>query len=261
MKKILIDVMGCDNPDAVIDGLALAINATKDIILIACGDKTRIENRLKDKEFDSSRLEIIDAPDEITNNDKSVNAVLMKKRSSLIVSLNTLKNTKDIPVMITAGSTGALIAGSILILGRNKPDDRATLVTHFPTDKGGMAVLADCGANVDCGPEHLLKFAQYANDYVKKVFFGVFENEKFINECIDKCLLKWKKERVSIVSRAVLQLACYEMAFVEDIPTKVSINEAIELSKKFDSDDSYTFVNGILGAFVRNEYTLTPTAE
>ncbi|MBE5732020.1 MAG: phosphate acyltransferase PlsX [Clostridiales bacterium] len=170
MKKILIDVMGCDNPDAVIDGLALAINATEDVTLIACGDKTRIENRLKDKEFDSFRLEIINAPDEITNNDKSVNAVLMKKQSSLIVSLNTLKTTKDIPVMITAGSTGALIAGSILILGRNKPDDRATLVTHFPTDKGGMAVLADCGANVDCGPEHLLKFAQYANDYVKKVY-------------------------------------------------------------------------------------------
>lgn len=170
MKKILIDVMGCDNPDAVIDGLALAINATEDVILVACGDQKRIEGRLADKTFDRSRLQFIDAPDEITNNDKSVNAVLMKKNSSLIVALNTLKTTADIPVMITAGSTGALIAGSILILGRNKPDDRATLVTHFPTDKGGMAVLADCGANVDCGPEHLLKFAQYASDYVKKVY-------------------------------------------------------------------------------------------
>ena len=176
MKKILIDVLGCDNPDAVIDGLALAINAVEDVTLIACGDKARIEERLKDKDFDRTRLEFIDAPDEITNNDKSVNAVLMKKHSSLIVSLNTLKNSKDIPVMITAGSTGALIAGSILILGRNKPDDRATLITHFPTDKGGMAVLADCGANVDCGPEHLLKFAHYANEYVKKVY-GV-ENPK-----------------------------------------------------------------------------------
>lgn len=170
MKKILIDVMGCDNPDEVIDGLAKALEEVKDVVLIACGDKSRIENRLADKNFDKSRLEIIDAREEITNNDKSVNAVLMKKNSSLIVSLNTLKNTADIPLMITAGSTGALIAGSILILGRNKSDDRATLVTHFPTDKGGMAVLADCGANVDCGPEHLLKFAHYANDYVKKVY-------------------------------------------------------------------------------------------
>ena len=86
------------------------------------------------------------------------------------------------------------------------------------------------------------------DDYVKKVFFGVSENEKFINECIDKCLLKWKKERVSIVSRAILQLAAYEIAFIDDIPTKVSINEAIELSKKFDDDKAYMFVNGVANA-------------
>ncbi len=86
------------------------------------------------------------------------------------------------------------------------------------------------------------------DEYVKKVFFGVSENKKFIDECIDKCLLKWKKERVSIVSRAILQLACYEMSFIEDIPTKVSINEAIELSKKFDDDKAYMFVNGVANA-------------
>lgn len=170
MKKILIDTLGCDNPDAVIDGIALAINGTEDAVLVALGNKARIEERLKDATFDRSRLEIVDAPDEITNLDKSVNAVLMKKNSSLIKGLSLLKTCNDIPVMITAGSTGALIAGSILILGRNKPDDRATLVTHFPTDKGTMGVLADCGANVDCGPDHLHKFALYANDYVKKVY-------------------------------------------------------------------------------------------
>ena len=87
-----------------------------------------------------------------------------------------------------------------------------------------------------------------ADDYVKKVFFGVYENKKFISECIDKCLLKWKKERVSIVSRAALELACYEMAFMDDIPTKVSINEAIELSKRFDDDKAYMFVNGVANA-------------
>ena len=86
------------------------------------------------------------------------------------------------------------------------------------------------------------------DDYVKKVFFGVAENRKFIDECIDKCLLKWKKERVSVVSRAILQLACYEISFIDDIPVKVSINEAIELSKKFDDDKAYMFVNGVANA-------------
>lgn len=86
------------------------------------------------------------------------------------------------------------------------------------------------------------------DDYVKRVFFGVVENKKFIDECIEKCLVKWKKERLSIVSKAVLQLAAYEIAFIEDIPTKVSINEAIELSKKYDDDKAYSFVNGVANA-------------
>ena len=86
------------------------------------------------------------------------------------------------------------------------------------------------------------------DDYVKKVFFGVCENKRFIDECIDKCLLKWKKERVSLVSRAILQLACFEMSFIDDIPVKVSINEAIELSKKYDDDKAYMFVNGVANA-------------
>ena len=86
------------------------------------------------------------------------------------------------------------------------------------------------------------------DDYVKGVFFGVNTNKKFIDEVIEKCLVNWKKERVSIVSKALLQLATYEIAFVDDIPTKVSINEAIELSKKYDDEKAYIFVNGVINA-------------
>ncbi len=86
------------------------------------------------------------------------------------------------------------------------------------------------------------------DDYVKNVFFGIYENQKFIDESIDKCLLNWKKERVSFVSKAILKLAAYEIAFIDDIPVKVSINEAIELSKKYDDDNAYAFVNGVVNA-------------
>ena len=84
------------------------------------------------------------------------------------------------------------------------------------------------------------------DEYVKKVFFGVAENEKIINMKIEECLLGWKKERVSYVATAILKLAAYELMFMEDIPVKVSINEAIELSKKYDDDKAYVFVNGVL---------------
>ena len=84
--------------------------------------------------------------------------------------------------------------------------------------------------------------------YVKNVFFGSIENSVIIERTVEKCLVGWKKERVSYVSRAILTLATYEMMFIEDIPAKVSINEAIELSKKYDEDKAYMFVNGVLNA-------------
>jgi len=84
------------------------------------------------------------------------------------------------------------------------------------------------------------------DDYVKGVFFGYIANSAVIDQTVEECLVGWRKERVSHVSRAILSLATYELMFLEDIPVKVSINEAIELSKKYDDEKSYVFVNGVL---------------
>lgn len=84
--------------------------------------------------------------------------------------------------------------------------------------------------------------------YVKEVFFGVAENLTIIDESVEKQLVGWKKERISSASRALLRLATYELIFKEDIPAKVSINEAVELSKKYDDEKTYSFVNGVLNA-------------
>lgn len=84
------------------------------------------------------------------------------------------------------------------------------------------------------------------DDYVRAVFFGSSENSKVISEYIEKSLVGWNSVRVSFVSRAILTLAVYEMLFIDDIPHKVSINEAVELAKKYDDDKAYSFVNGVL---------------
>ena len=86
------------------------------------------------------------------------------------------------------------------------------------------------------------------DEYVKGVFFGVAENARVIDECIEKCLVGWKKNRLSVVSMAILRLSVYEMMFLADIPFKVSINEAIELSKKYDDDKAFMLINGVLNA-------------
>ena len=84
------------------------------------------------------------------------------------------------------------------------------------------------------------------DEYVSRVFFGAYQNAAVIDALIEKNLVGWKAERISPVSRAILRLATYEMMFQDDIPGKVSINEGIELAKRYDDDKAYSFVNGVL---------------
>ena len=89
------------------------------------------------------------------------------------------------------------------------------------------------------------------DEFVKRVFFGAYENSAVIDSLIEKNTVGWKMERVSPVSRAILRLATYEIMFEDDIPGKVSINEAIELAKKYDDEKTYGFVNGVLNAVAK----------
>ena len=170
MTKILLDVFGGDTPEQIIDGIARTLNEISDVIIVAVGDEGIINDRLSGIEFDRTRLEIINADEVITNNDNPVMAIRQKKNSSLVVSYNTLKNRDDIPIMITAGNTGAVVIGSVLMVGRGDRLDKPALVSLLPNEKGGRTCLCDCGANLDCKPEHLVRFARYASEYMKKTY-------------------------------------------------------------------------------------------
>jgi len=168
--KVLIDAFGSDNPNEVISGIADAINEIPSIDVVVAGNKGYIEQVLKNVKFDRSRLEFIDATEVITNDDSPVLSIRKKNNSSLVKAYEALRDREDIPVMISAGNTGAVIAGAVLVLGRIDRHDKPTLVSMLPTTKGGTACLADCGANVDSRPEHLVQYAKYASDYMQKVF-------------------------------------------------------------------------------------------
>ncbi len=88
--------------------------------------------------------------------------------------------------------------------------------------------------------------------FIKEAYFSVCEKREEIDALIAKHSVGWKTERLTRVSRAILRLAVYELAFADDIPSRVSINEAVELSKKFDDEKAKAFINGILNA-VKND--------
>lgn len=91
------------------------------------------------------------------------------------------------------------------------------------------------------------------DEYFTKLYFGVISNLEEFDDIIETHSKKWSSKRISRVSRSIMRLALYEIKYMDDIPTQVSINEAVELAKRFDADESYSFVNGILGAIVRGE--------
>jgi len=90
------------------------------------------------------------------------------------------------------------------------------------------------------------------DSYISTVYFGVAEKIEELDEIIKNSSLKWKLERISRVSASILRIAVYELLYMNDIPSEVSINEAVEMAKKYDNEDSYTFVNGVLGSVVTN---------
>lgn len=89
-------------------------------------------------------------------------------------------------------------------------------------------------------------------DFAGSLALGVHKNLKEIDKIIKECALNWRLERMSVIDRNVLRLAAYELLFLEDIPPKVSINEAIDLAKKYGGNESGKFVNGILDKIYRS---------
>ena len=166
--KILIDVYGGDySPDELVKGAIISVKEIPDLELILTGKKDEIEKIIKAEGYSGERLEVVDAPGVIDCNESPTMAIRRKKDSSLVTALSMLKERDDIIGMISAGSTGAVLAGGLFVVGRMEGVKRPALSPFLPTVSGGKTLLIDCGANVDCKPEYLLQFAIMGSIYVK----------------------------------------------------------------------------------------------
>lgn len=172
--KILFDVMGGDNaPDANIKAAVKAINEVKaEIVLI--GKESIINEKIKEffgknnvSEI-SDRLKIVNAEEEITMEDTPTKAIKSKKDSSMVIGFNMLKNDEG-DVFVSAGNSGALLAGATLLVGRIKGIDRPGLAGMLPAFESKF-LLMDAGANTNCKPINIVQFAQMAAIYMKNTY-------------------------------------------------------------------------------------------
>lgn len=165
--KIVIDVFGADIPEEIVKGAVTAVNLIDEVEIILTGDKDKIQAVLDDIGYKGNKLEIVHAPEVISCDESPTMAIRRKKDSSLVAALDVLKTRDDVIGMISAGSTGAVLAGGLFVIGRMEGVKRPALSPFLPTVNGGKTLLIDCGANVDCKPEYLRQFAIMGSIYVK----------------------------------------------------------------------------------------------
>ena len=187
MVKILVDTLGGDNsPKANIDGAIMALKENNDIHLILVGDEAVIKTSLDEAKVDMQRVSIVHAPDVIDCNDKPTEAMKQKKESSLYKCYEMLRSEEDIGALVSSGSTGAILVGAVLKLGRIKGVKRPAFCPILPTMDGNIVGLTDSGANVDCDAELLRQFAVMGSLYLEKAYGVSNPRVKLLNVGVEE---------------------------------------------------------------------------
>ena len=167
--KIAIDGMGGDNaPQAVVDGVVQALKEYEDITMCITGPKDEIEKELSKYTYPKDRVTVVHTSEVISPNEHPVMAIRKKKDSSIVKALNLVKDG-ECEAVISAGSTGAFLAGCTFIISRIKGVERPALAPIMPARHGKFMVV-DVGANVDCKPQYLVQFAHMGKIYYEAMF-------------------------------------------------------------------------------------------
>lgn len=175
LVNVALDAFGGDNaPCETVKGAVEALAKSDEVKVFLVGLEDKINEELSKYEYDKSRIEVVNATEVIEMAEPPVNAIRKKKDSSIVKGMNMVKE-KECDAFVSAGSTGAVLVGGQVIVGRIKGVERPPLAPLIPTRKG-FSLLVDCGANVDAKPSQLLQFAMMGSIYMQSIM-GI-ENPK-----------------------------------------------------------------------------------
>ncbi len=168
LVRVALDAMGGDNaPGEIVKGAVAALQASDRLSVILVGREEAIEKELAGADYPKDRLSIVNATEEISCDEAPVYAVRTKRDSSLVVAMN-LVHKGEADAFVSAGSTGAILVGSVIYIKRIRGIERTPLAPLIPTEKG-VSLLIDCGANVDAKPSQLVQFARMGSIYMEYV--------------------------------------------------------------------------------------------
>lgn len=169
--KIVVDAYGGDNaPFEVIKGSIESINKDNELKIVLVGNEKEIKKILEQFSYDKARIEIFNANEVITNDDIPTDAIMKKTNSSLVKSFEILNNDEEAKGFVSAGSTGAVLTGAVLLLKRIKGINRPGLAPLLPKVNGsGQVMLIDCGANAEPKPINLVQFGIMGFAFMKAV--------------------------------------------------------------------------------------------
>ena len=166
--KIVLDAMGGDNaPVEPIKGAVDALKEDGDIRLILTGKEELLRTELAKYSYPEDRVTIVDCEEVIETGEPPVKAIQSKRNSSLVVGLQLVRRG-EADAFVSSGSTGAVLVGGQTIVRKIRGVERAPLAPLIPT-QDGMALLIDCGANVDARPSHLVQFARMGSIYMENI--------------------------------------------------------------------------------------------